>query len=244
MCLCAHAYACEYAWMYLCAHVYACEYASVCSWVLVAAHANMRVCGRGGFCVRHVWDALTMTVVQVWDMDMTGPPPPLFQAFVGHLGPVSALAFAPYVPCGRPCLISLSHGMMHQTFVPQMPLESLMVCVHMCAYNTCCLGYNLTVVCPPPSPPCRDGAHVVSAASGGSFFSWEFLGTDAAPQPAVPAGRRSSLPRALEGTVSPDDTGVPFSVSLHDLSSAVPDVSSYFAHAGGHSLGASVGACL
>ncbi len=78
----------------------------------------------------------------------------------------------------------------------------------------------------------------MSCATGGSFFSWEFLGTDAAPQPAVPAGRRSSLPRALEGSVSPDDTGVPFSVSLHDLSSAVPDVSTYFAHSTHGSLGA------
>jgi hypothetical protein len=69
-----------------------CEYASVWSWC---------------FCALHAWDALPMAVVQVWDMDMTGPPPPLFQAFVGHLGPVSALAFAPYVPCGRSCLISV-----------------------------------------------------------------------------------------------------------------------------------------
>ena len=34
--------------------------------------------------------------IQVWDMDMAGPPPPLFQAFVGHLGPVGAMAFSPY----------------------------------------------------------------------------------------------------------------------------------------------------
>jgi hypothetical protein len=35
--------------------------------------------------------------VQVWDLAMRDPPPPLFQSFIGHIGAVVGLIFPPYV---------------------------------------------------------------------------------------------------------------------------------------------------